>query len=41
MTIVTLRDKQLPKLTGDASEMLYSVCSELVRNKTWAGAQLA
>jgi LysR family transcriptional regulator, nitrogen assimilation regulatory protein len=41
VTIVTLRDKQLPKLTNDASELLYSVCSELVRNKTWAGAQLA
>ena len=41
VTIVTLRDKQLPKLIGDASQMLYSVCRELVRNKIWTGAQLA
>ena len=41
VTIVTLRDKQLPKLTQDASEMLHDVCRKLVRNKTWAGAELA
>ncbi len=41
VTIVTLRDKQLLKLTQDASEMLHDVCRKLVRNKTWAGAELA
>jgi LysR family nitrogen assimilation transcriptional regulator len=41
VTIVTLRDKQLPKLTRDAGDMLHAVCGELVRNKTWAGARLA
>ncbi len=41
VTIVTLRDKQLPKLTRDASTMLHAVCAELVRNRTWGGAQLA
>jgi LysR family nitrogen assimilation transcriptional regulator len=41
VTIVTLRDKQLPKLTRDAGEMLHAVCGELVRNKAWAGARLA
>jgi LysR family nitrogen assimilation transcriptional regulator len=40
VTIVTLRDKQLPKLTRDAGELLHDVCSALVRNKQWAGAQL-
>jgi LysR family nitrogen assimilation transcriptional regulator len=41
VTIVTLRDKQLPKLTRDASEMLHDICRALVRNKIWAGAELA
>jgi hypothetical protein len=41
VTIVTLRDRQLPKLTRDAADMLHAVCGELVRNKTWTGAQLA
>lgn len=41
VTIVTLRDAQLPRLTEDASALLYEVCSTLVRNKTWAGAKLA
>lgn len=40
VTIVTLRE-QLPKLTQDASAMLFDVCRTLVRDKTWAGAQLA
>jgi LysR family nitrogen assimilation transcriptional regulator len=39
VNIVTLRDRQ--KLTSDAGEMLRSVCSALVRAKTWAGASLA
>ena len=39
VTIVTLRE-QLPKLTQDASAMLHDVCRTLVRDKTWAGAQL-
>lgn len=40
VTIVTLRDKQPPKLTQNATEMLHEVCRALVRNKHWAGAQL-
>ncbi len=40
VTIVTLRDRQLPKLTRDAGELLHEVCSALVRTKQWAGAQL-
>lgn len=39
VTIVTLRDKQIPKLTEDASTMLHDVCLTLVRRKLWAGAQ--
>ena len=41
VTIVTLRDTQLPKLTRDAGALLHEVCSALVRSKQWAGAQLA
>jgi LysR family nitrogen assimilation transcriptional regulator len=41
VTLVTLRDKQLPKLTQDASALLLDVCRALVRNKTWEGAQLS
>jgi LysR family nitrogen assimilation transcriptional regulator len=41
VTLVTLRDKQLPKLTEDASALLLDVCRGLVRNKVWAGAQLS
>jgi LysR family nitrogen assimilation transcriptional regulator len=41
VTMVTLRDKQLPKLTQDASALLLDVCSTLVRSKAWAGAQLS
>ncbi len=40
VAIVTLRE-QLPKLTLDASAMLLDVCRTLVRDKTWAGAQLS
>jgi LysR family nitrogen assimilation transcriptional regulator len=40
VTIVTLRE-QLPKLTSDASAMLFDVCRTLVRDKTWAGAQIS
>lgn len=40
VAIVTLRDKQPPQLTQDATEMLHDVCRVLVRNKHWAGAQL-
>ncbi len=39
VTIVTLRE-QLPKLTQDASAMLFDVCRTLVRDRTWAGARL-
>jgi LysR family nitrogen assimilation transcriptional regulator len=41
VTMVTLRDKQLPKLTQDASVLLLDVCRTLVRSKAWAGAQLS
>jgi LysR family transcriptional regulator, nitrogen assimilation regulatory protein len=41
VTVVTLRDKQLPKLTQDASALLHDVCRSLVRAKQWAGAQLS
>ena len=41
VNIVTLRDKQLPKLTREASQMLHDVCSALVRRKQWAGARLS
>ncbi len=40
VAIVTLRDKQLPKATRDASALLHEVCRALVRSKQWAGAQL-
>lgn len=40
VTIVTLRDKGLPKLTRDASVMLREVCRALVHGKHWPGAQL-
>jgi LysR family nitrogen assimilation transcriptional regulator len=41
VTLVTLRDKQLPKLTREAGEILHDVCRALVREKIWVGAQLA
>ena len=41
VTIVTLRDKQPPALTLAVTELLHEVCRSLVRNKTWAGAQLS
>ena len=41
VTVVTLRDKQLPKATRDASVLLHEVCRTLVRSKKWAGARLA
>lgn len=40
VTIVTLRDKQPPRLIQDAGELLHEVCRRLVRDKIWAGAQL-
>ncbi len=40
VTIVTLRDKQLPKLLHQTRDLLHDVCRTLVRNKTWTGAQL-
>lgn len=40
VTIVTLRDQQLPKATQYASETLHEVCRALVRSKHWAGTQL-
>ena len=41
VTIVTLRDKQLPKLTQQTSTLLHDVCRSLVRSKVWAGARLS
>jgi LysR family transcriptional regulator, nitrogen assimilation regulatory protein len=41
VTIVTSRDKQLPKPIRDTGELLHDVCCTLVRNKSWAGATLA
>jgi LysR family nitrogen assimilation transcriptional regulator len=41
VTLVTLRDPQLPKLTRDAGEMLHGLCRMMVRSKAWPGAQLA
>ena len=41
VTIVTLRDKQLPKLTQQTSALLHEVCRSLVRSKAWAGAKLS
>lgn len=41
VTIVTLRDKQLPKLTQETSALLHEVCRTLVRSKVWAGATLS
>ncbi|MDO9412432.1 MAG: LysR family transcriptional regulator [Pseudolabrys sp.] len=38
--IVTAREKQTPKLTQEASDMLHDVCRVLVKQKTWAGAVL-
>lgn len=40
VTIVTLRDQQLPKTTQYASDILHEVCRTLVRSKRWAGTQL-
>jgi LysR family nitrogen assimilation transcriptional regulator len=40
VSIVTLRDKQAPRLTQEASAMLREVCRALVRQKIWAGAVL-
>lgn len=41
VTIVTLRDNQPPAQIAEASELLHDVCRRLVRDGTWAGAQLA
>lgn len=40
VSIVTLRDKQAPRLTQDASVMLREICRTLVRQKIWTGAVL-
>jgi LysR family nitrogen assimilation transcriptional regulator len=40
VSIVTLREKEIPKLTRDASALLHDVCRLLVRQKIWAGATL-
>jgi LysR family nitrogen assimilation transcriptional regulator len=40
VTIVTLRDMQLPRQVRDASSILRDVCCRLVRDKHWVGAQI-
>jgi LysR family nitrogen assimilation transcriptional regulator len=40
VTLVTLRDKQPPKLVHDACTMLHDLCRSLVRDKHWPGAQI-
>lgn len=37
VSIVTLKDKQLPELTQAASQMLHDVVRDLVRSKRWTG----
>ena len=41
VNVVTLRDKELPRLTRDAAAMLGDVCRALVRDRQWTGARLA
>ena len=41
VSIVTLRDKQAPRLMQETSALLHEVCRTLVRKGGWAGAQLA
>jgi len=41
VSIVTLRGEPASKLARDAGDMLRDVCRTLVRDKHWAGAQLA
>lgn len=41
VSIVTLREKQTPKLTQDSSSMLHDICRSLVRRKIWTGAVLS
>jgi LysR family nitrogen assimilation transcriptional regulator len=40
VTMVTLRDPQLPKATQHACETLEDVCRALVRSRQWTGTQL-
>lgn len=40
VSIVTLRDKQRPRLTEEATALLHDVCRAVVRQKIWAGAVL-
>jgi LysR family nitrogen assimilation transcriptional regulator len=40
VTMVTLRDPQLPKATQHACEALDEVCRALVRSRQWTGTQL-
>ncbi len=39
--VVTLQDRQLPRMLQEARDMLRDVCRTLVQNKTWTGASLS
>jgi LysR family nitrogen assimilation transcriptional regulator len=41
VTIVTLRDANLPRVIADAGATLRAVCRSLVQSRQWAGAQLS
>jgi len=40
VTIVTLRDRQMPRLLREARELMRDICRTLVHDKTWTGAHL-
>ena len=40
VTMVTLRDKELTKLTRDAGVLMREICGDLVRSRKWLGARL-
>ena len=40
VTLVTLRDKQLPKLTREAGVLMLAICGDLVRSRQWLGARM-
>jgi LysR family transcriptional regulator, nitrogen assimilation regulatory protein len=40
VSIVTLREKAIPKLTQESAALLHDVCRTLVKQKVWTGAVL-
>jgi LysR family nitrogen assimilation transcriptional regulator len=40
VSIVTLLDKQLPRLVQDARDIVHEVARQLIRDRHWPGAQL-